>query len=138
MLKLLLEGSVFVQGGRMDPGAEVAFGAWDYVVVTLMMAVSAGIGLYYRCTGGRQKTTEEYLLGDRNLPVFPVAISLMASFMSSITLLGVSKENYIFGTQFVVINFGYGLVTPIIAYCFLPIFFRMQTMSTYQVCNKLK
>lgn len=32
------------------------FSAWDYVVVALMMAVSAGIGIYYRFTGGKQKT----------------------------------------------------------------------------------
>lgn len=35
-----------------------AFGAWDYVVMTLMLLVSAGIGLYYRLTGGKQKTTK--------------------------------------------------------------------------------
>lgn len=33
------------------------FSAWDYVVVVAMMAVSAGIGIYYRFTGGKQKTT---------------------------------------------------------------------------------
>ncbi|XP_063222396.1 putative sodium-dependent multivitamin transporter isoform X7 [Bacillus rossius redtenbacheri] len=112
----------------MEPG----FGVWDYVVVGLMMVVSAGIGLYYRCSGGRQKSAQEYLLGDRDLPVLPVAISLMASFMSSITLLGVSRENYIFGTQFVVINVGYGLITPVITHCFLPVFFRLQLTSSYQ------
>ena len=31
--------------------------------------------------------------------VVPVAFSLMASFMSAITLLGVSQENYTYGTQ---------------------------------------
>lgn len=30
---------------------------WDYGVVIVMMAVSAGIGIYYRFTGGKQKTT---------------------------------------------------------------------------------
>lgn len=35
-----------------------AFGAWDYAVMILMLLVSAGIGLYYRLTGGKQKTTK--------------------------------------------------------------------------------
>lgn len=33
------------------------FGAWDYVVLVVMLLVSAGIGVYYRFTGGKQKTT---------------------------------------------------------------------------------
>lgn len=42
------------------------------------------------------------------MPILPVAFSLMASFISSITILGVSNEIYQFGTQFVIINFSYG------------------------------
>ena len=78
---------------------------------------------------------QEYLLGDRNLSVFPVAMSLMASFMSAITLLGVSSENYSYGTQFIVINFAYGIATPIAAYLYLPVFFKLQATSAYHVSN---
>ncbi|XP_055637499.1 putative sodium-dependent multivitamin transporter isoform X2 [Toxorhynchites rutilus septentrionalis] len=74
----------------------------------------------------------EYLLADRNMSIWPVSFSLMASFMSAITLLGVSNENYQFGTQFVVINFSYGLATPIAAYLFLPVFFKLQACSAYE------
>ena len=55
----------------------------------------------------------------------------MASFMSAITLLGVTQENYTYGTQFVVINISYFLATPIAAYVYLPVFFRMQNASAY-------
>jgi hypothetical protein len=34
------------------------FGAWDYVVLAMMLIISASIGVYYRFTGGRQKTTQ--------------------------------------------------------------------------------
>lgn len=33
------------------------FSVWDYVVLVIMLMISAGIGLYYRFTGGKQKTT---------------------------------------------------------------------------------
>jgi sodium-coupled monocarboxylate transporter 8/12 len=55
--------------------------------------------------------------------------------MSAITLLGVSMENYAYGTQFVVINFSYGIATPIAAYWFLPVFFKLQATSAYHVCS---
>lgn len=73
------------------------------------------------------------MLGNKNQSTIPVAFSLMASFMSAITLFGVSAENYIRGTQFVAINLSYVLGTPIIAYIFLPVFFRLGNLSVYEV-----
>lgn len=57
----------------------------------------------------------------------------MASFMSAITLLGVSNENYQFGTQFIAINISYGIATPIAVYLFLPIFYNLRATSAYEV-----
>lgn len=34
------------------------FSIWDYVVLIVMLVISAAIGLYYRFTGGKQKTTK--------------------------------------------------------------------------------
>jgi len=65
--------------------------------------------------------------------ITPVAIALMVSFMSAITLLGVSAENYTYGTQFVAVNLSYLLGTPIVCYGFLPVFFKLQATSAYEV-----
>lgn len=73
------------------------------------------------------------MLGNKNQGIVPVAFSLMASFMSAITLFGVSAENYYHGTQFVAINLSYVLGTPIIAYVFLPVFFKLGNLSVYEV-----
>jgi len=79
---------------------------------------------------------EEYLLAGRSMPVWPVAFSLMASFMSAVTLLGISNENYMHGTMFVLINLGYGLGTPIATYLFLPVFYNMRVTSAYEVLEQ--
>ncbi|XP_044729076.1 putative sodium-dependent multivitamin transporter [Chrysoperla carnea] len=115
---------------------EAKFDVWDYVVLIIMLMISSSIGVYYRFTGGRQKTTQEYLLADRSMSITPVAFSLMASFMSAITLLGVSSENYTYGTQFVVINIAYILSTPIAAYLYLPVFFKLETTSAYEYLER--
>lgn len=114
----------------------MAFGVWDYVVFIFMLCISAGIGVYFRFTGGKQKTTDEYLLADRSMSIWPVSTSLMASFMSAITLLGVSMENYQFGMIFIVINISYGLATPIAAYLYLPVFFKLQAASAYEYLER--
>ncbi|XP_059052790.1 putative sodium-dependent multivitamin transporter [Achroia grisella] len=112
--------------------ASNVFGVWDYVIMGLTMVASIVIGVYFRFSGGKQKTNEEYLLADRNQSILPVAVSLMASFMSAITLLGVSSENYYYGMQFVVINVSHLLATPIACYLYLPVFFKLQKTSTYE------
>ncbi|MCL4126581.1 UNVERIFIED_CONTAM: hypothetical protein GTU68_057349 [Idotea baltica] len=66
------------------------------------------------------------------MSVIPVAFSLMASFMSAITILGVSKEIYSFGTQFILINISYIISTPIVCYIFLPVFYRLKKISVYE------
>lgn len=65
--------------------------------------------------------------------MWPVAFSLMATFMSSITILGVSSEIYTFGLQFVIINVSYGIFTPAAAHLYLPVFFKLGTTSAYEV-----
>ncbi|XP_055858824.1 putative sodium-dependent multivitamin transporter [Episyrphus balteatus] len=112
------------------------FTIWDYLVLLLVLASSAAIGVYYRLTGGRQKTTKEYLLADGNMPAWPVAFSLMASFMSAITLLGVSMESYQYGMMFAWINLSYVLSTPIAAYLYLPVFYNMQNTSVYEYLER--
>lgn len=108
------------------------FGICDYLIMVATMIASVAIGVYFRFSGGKQKTNEEYLLADRNMSILPVAVSLMASFMSAITLLGVSAENYYFGMQFVIINIAYFLATPIASRLYLPVFFGLQKTSTYE------
>ena len=50
-------------------GEDARFGILDYLVLGLTLCVSSGIGIYYRFTGGKQKTAEEYLLGDKKMSV---------------------------------------------------------------------
>lgn len=117
--------------------AEIKTLGWaDYLVTAIMLCISIGIGIYYRFSGGRQKTMEEYFIASRSMGIVPVAIALVVSFMSAITLLGVSAENYTYGTQFVVINISYLIGTPIVCYGFLPVFFKLQATSAYEYLEK--
>jgi Na+/proline symporter len=49
-------------------------------------------------------------MGGREMPVFPVAMSLVASYMSAITVLGTPTEMYVFGTQYYLVAFS-GILT---------------------------
>ncbi|XP_064456516.1 sodium-coupled monocarboxylate transporter 1-like isoform X1 [Ornithodoros turicata] len=108
------------------------FTVWDYVVFSGMLCVSAAIGIYYAFSGSKQSTTAEFLMGNRSMGVVPVALSILASFMSAITLLGTASEMYIYGTQYIVILFAYCLVIPAAAYLYLPVFYNLQLTSMYE------
>uniref|UniRef100_A0A2S2NF58 Putative sodium-dependent multivitamin transporter n=1 Tax=Schizaphis graminum TaxID=13262 RepID=A0A2S2NF58_SCHGA len=110
----------------------MALGAFDYVVLTVTLLASAAIGVYYRLTGGKQQTTQEYMLGDKKLSIIPVGFSLMASFMCATAMFGLSAENYLRGTQFMAINASNIIGTPIVAYVFLPVFYKLGYLSVYQ------
>ena len=105
----------------------------DFAVFALMLFISVVIGIYYAFTGGKQKTTAEFLLGNRRMMAVPIALSLLASFMSAITILGVPAEMYNFGTQYWMIILSYVLLFPIVALVFVPVFRAVEITSSYEV-----
>ncbi|KAF4532953.1 hypothetical protein B566_EDAN000641 [Ephemera danica] len=50
----------------------------DYLVFAGMLAVSAAIGLYHGCRRGKQQSSDEFLVGSRQLGTVPVALSMLA------------------------------------------------------------
>lgn len=108
------------------------FGVTDYIVFGIMLLISAGIGVWYAIVDRKKSNTQEFLMGGRSLSVFPVAMSVLASFMSAITLLGTPAEVYRYGTQYVMINVAFCLVVPSTAYLYLPVFYNLGITSAYE------
>lgn len=105
------------------------FTVTDYSVMTLMLCVSSAIGIYFAWRDRRHQSPKMFLMGGRELGVFPVAMSLMASFQSATTVLGYPAEMYYKGTQFWVAVFGLALSNVIAAELFLPVFYNLKLTS---------
>ncbi|XP_012519436.1 PREDICTED: sodium-coupled monocarboxylate transporter 1 [Propithecus coquereli] len=108
------------------------FAVWDYVVFAGMLLISAAIGVYYAFAGGGQQTSKDFLMGGRRMTAVPVALSLAASFMSAITVLGTPSEVYRFGAIYGIFAVTYFFVVVITAEIFLPVFYRLGITSTYE------
>ncbi|XP_076388479.1 putative sodium-dependent multivitamin transporter isoform X1 [Megachile rotundata] len=108
----------------------------DYLVIGVMLSISSGIGIYYRFTGGRQRTAEEYFSANRSMGVVPLAIALTVSFMSAITLLGISAENYAHGSHIMLLYMGGVFGTPITQFLYLPVFHKLDAVSVYEYLEK--
>lgn len=113
--------------------SSTVLGITDYVVIGFMLAVSACVGLYFRFTGGRQKTTNEFLMGGRNMGIAPVAFSLMATYMSAISVLGIPAETYLYGTQYCMWMLPMPIAAVLAAYGTLPVFYDLQVSTAYEV-----
>ena len=117
---------------------DARFTGADYAVFAVMLSISAGIGVFFALTGGRQKTTREFLMADRSMSPFPVSMSLVASFISAITFLGTPAENYIYGVGFWLYGFAYILTGLTVSRTYLPLFFRMNVTSANEVRSQPK
>ncbi|XP_050571640.1 LOW QUALITY PROTEIN: sodium/iodide cotransporter [Cygnus atratus] len=114
----------------------LTFSLWDYGVFGLMLLVSTGIGLFHGLSKGGQKTSEDFFTGGRRMAAVPVGLSLSASFMSAIQVLGVPAEAYRYGSKFLWMCLGQLLNTLLTAHLFLPVFYRLGLTSTYEYLER--
>ena len=106
----------------------------DYLVLASFLVVSLGIGVYHAFSGGRQRTTTEFIMANRALGVIPTSISMLVSFLSAIMILGASSEIYTYGIQhLMMVNFAFTLGTVIAAVFFVPWIYPLKLVSVYQV-----
>ncbi|KAL5004138.1 hypothetical protein ScPMuIL_017594 [Solemya velum] len=116
----------------MDMETVHSFGVADYSLFGLTLVVSLGIGLFYAFSGGRQRTTAEYLVGNREMKIIPVTISLMVSFESSIMMLGFPAESYVHGIMFWIYIFG-SLASNLLAVLIVvPLLHPLKLTSVYE------
>ncbi|XP_045519101.1 sodium-coupled monocarboxylate transporter 2 isoform X1 [Pieris brassicae] len=104
----------------------------DYGVLAAMLFVSCAIGVFYGYCGEKQTTGDDFLLGGSSMGTFPMALSLAASFVTAIELLGNPAEMYIAGAQFWMICIAFVLVVPISSQLYLPVFMRLRLTSCYE------
>jgi SSS family solute:Na+ symporter len=97
-----------------------------------------GIVLFGAWFARKQKTTKDYFLGDRSVPWWAVAASIVATETSTITFISVPGIAFARGGnfQFLQLVFGYLLVRIVIALLFIPSYFRGELLTVYQLLDR--
>lgn len=116
----------------INTGTVRHFGTVDFVLFSLTLLVSAGIGIFYAIYDRKKNTTKDFLMGGGKMNVFPVAMSLMVTFMSALTLLGNPAEIYNYNTMFWWLIVGFFFAIPGASYIFIPFFYNLQLTSTFE------
>src|SRR4029450_11331934 len=97
-----------------------------------------GIVAFGTWFGRKQKTTKDYFLGDRSVPWWAVAFSIVATETSAITFISVPGIAFSRGGnfQFLQLVFGYLLGRVVISLLFIPSYFRGQLLTVYQLLDR--
>ncbi|RWS25644.1 hypothetical protein B4U80_03524 [Leptotrombidium deliense] len=108
------------------------FAVVDYLICGLMLLISLSIGIYFAYVEKKKQSSFDILLGSGNQKIIPVSLSLLASFVSSVTVLGIPAEVYTYGFHFWTIVIFFPVIIAVTANLFLPIFFELNIASVYK------
>ncbi|GIU74347.1 MAG: hypothetical protein KatS3mg004_1434 [Bryobacteraceae bacterium] len=102
----------------------------------VLAASLAGIVFYgvWRSRGSR--TTSEYLLANRTMPWYAMALSIMATQASAITFISTTGQSYVDGMRFVQMYFGLPLAMVLISAFAVPRFHRAGVFTAYEYLEK--
>jgi solute:Na+ symporter, SSS family len=101
----------------------------DWVVLA---ATLAAIVLYGMWKGRRQRRLEQYLLADRQMQWYTVALSVMATQASAITFLSTPGQAYTDGMRFVQFYLGLPVAMVILSITAVPIYHRLKVFTAYE------
>lgn len=104
---------------------------WAVVVAYLVYVVWDGIRMT-KHTGN----VEGYFLANRSLPWWAVGLSVMATQLSAITLVGTTGQAYSDGMRFIQFYYGLPLAMVILCITAVPFFYRAKVFTAYEYLEK--
>lgn len=106
--------------------------------LVIIFGYLVGITVFGIWFAGKQETTEDYFVGDRSVPWWAIAASIVATETSTITFISVPGVAFARGGnfQFLQLVFGYMLGRIVISLLFIPSYFRGELLTVYQLLER--
>src|SRR5436190_9325130 len=104
---------------------------WAVVLAYIVWVVYDGL----RRSKGTDKV-EGYFLGNRSLPWWVAGLSVMATQMSAVTLVGTTGQAYLTGLRFIQFYFGLPLAMIILSMTAVPFFHRAKVYTAYEYLER--
>ncbi len=83
-----------------------------------------------------ERTTEGYFLANRSLPWWAVGLSVMATQLSAITLVGTTGQGYSDGMRFIQFYYGLPLAMIILSLTLVPFFYQARVFTAYEYLER--
>jgi solute:Na+ symporter, SSS family len=107
----------------------------DLIIIFGYLIGITAFGIWF---SGKQETTEDYFVGDRSVPWWAIAMSIVATETSTITFVSVPGVAFAKGGnfQFLQLVFGYMLGRVVISLIFIPLYFKGDLQTVYQLLGE--
>ncbi|HUH27676.1 sodium:solute symporter, partial [Gelidibacter sp.] len=132
----------FIISGEVSPGIRTSgvqsfkiadaahpFGILNYSVLALYLLISELIGLYF---ARKQKSTEDYFVGGGRIPWWASGLSVFGTLLSAITFMAIPAKAFVTDWSFFFLNITAILITPLIAFVFIPFFNKLKIKTAYE------
>jgi SSS family transporter len=126
------ENETLACSSTTGPPVNLAIDPFDAAIVLVYTAATVALGVWL---ARGQRTSADYFLGGRNLPGWAVLLSTVATETSTVTFLSIPGAAYAAqgDLRFLQITFGYILGRLVTAAVLLPLYFRGQPFTAYEV-----
>jgi SSS family transporter len=101
----------------------------DWIVISGFVLFTV---LYGILKGRGSRTTRAYMLADKSMPWYAVALSIMATQASAITFVSTTGQGFADGMRFVQFYFGLPIAMVVLCVIAVPIFHRMNVYTAYE------
>ncbi|KAG0417096.1 hypothetical protein HPB47_005887 [Ixodes persulcatus] len=110
----------------MGPGIE-------YAIFGSLMAANLGLGLYFSVfKKTRERSSNEVFLGSRTLASIPLAMSAIASLISTMGIVGLGAHFYAFGFHYDWSLLATVVVLPVVVYVIVPTLYQLKVTSVFE------
>ncbi|MCE5252492.1 sodium/solute symporter [bacterium] len=133
---------VVITSGEIRPGVrsplmyhgiqvpiKVGFSHTDYGVLIIYLLVLIAMGFYF---SREERTTEDFFLAGRTIPWWAAGLSIFGTQLSAITFMSIPAKSYSTDWTFFLYNMGIIAVAPLIVFCFLPFYRRLNITTAYE------
>jgi len=111
--------------------ARTTLAGLDWAVLGAYLLLVVGTGIWF--SRRKQAGTEDYFLAGRRMPVWAVAVSIIATSISAATFIGGPEQAFRSNLTYLFSNAGGLLAVLVVAAFFIPVFFRHRVGTIYEM-----
>lgn len=109
----------------------------DWLVLAAYFMLLVGSGAFFAWRAKRKRLSSEgYFVGDHSMPVWAVAISILATAQSAATFTGVPEQAFTGSIVYLSTNLGSVLAAVVLAIFFIPAYYRLGVTTPYQLLER--
>jgi len=106
------------------------FAVVDWLILGIYLCIVIALGVW---AGRKRRMGDDFFLAGRSMPMWAVAISVLATAQSAATFVGGPQEAYDRNLTYLTSNIGPILAALVVAFCFIPAFYRRNVTSVYEL-----